>query len=1100
MFYQSLRKYVVTAALLTGGIPAVGFAQTGVISGTVVDSGNGQPIPTAQVYLQGTSRNALTSATGTFTLTGVPAGTYTIVAQRIGYQQSTQGGVVVGATGTASVTVRMAPAALALQAVVATGLIDPVEGVRSPISVAKVSAETMPVVAAGNAVQNIQGRVAGVQMNRGSGEPGSSTSIVLRTPTSLRGGGAPLIVVDGVVLSSTPTGVASTSAIDGLDIESMEVIRGAAAASMYGSRAAAGVIAITTKRGTNLQQGQTQFSLHTEVGLTETFSLDMTNHTPYALNAAGTDYILASGADLSTSTSTTRRNNRAYPDRGVSNYISAIRLNAGGTKLDTIYRSANTDPAVQFYDQPFAGGIVYNNLATATRPGIYQSHNFTISQNTLGTNFSVSVNRVGDQGVVEGSDGYYRNSLRLNLDHRFKETMSLGVSMSHARDGRDEVYTAPAQSFFTAVLYTPRDLDLSLKDNEGNFLQRPDPFIAYQNPLWSQNSRTQEMTQNRTLLSGNYSWSPVLWLSGNARLSYDRREQNTTSYLPQGTPIDIGTGNTRSYDGMIDFADNWNNTFNGEAQLSARKDFGALNTRVTVRGLMERDERATASRRGQGFNVAGVPSLSAVSAAGQTAGNNITEVRSSGYLTDIGLDYAGKYTLTALGRRDGSSLFGSGQRWQNYYRTAAAWRMGEEEWFNLPHVSEFKLSFARGTAGGRPAFANQYEVWSSGESPTKQQLGNPDLRPSRTTENEVSLNAILFTRFGLTLTQAWQKTVDQIVPNYLPAPWGYDSRIINSGAVAGHTTEFSLEGNIFQTPKVGWNSLMTADFSRVKIVEWTLPCDASQTYRFDCQGEPVYGTYGFRNLTSLNDLKDHRGGRAVGFENQFQVNDEGLLVWVGTKKWNEGIINGIVQDSTWGFIGTVNGDEYEWGMPIFQQDEMNGDIRQNLGESMPKNLGWINNVRYGNWNFSAQLHAAVGAVANNRAKLDMMSNTNGERNHVELDQFGKPDGLKKPIKYYTVAVGSGGSSYIVEKADYLKLRTAQVGYRFNRAQFERWGLGSLGISSAQIGLTGRNLFTITGFSGFDPEQGLDLNTRANSVDSSSYPPTRTWTVDATLTF
>src|SRR5690606_25121383 len=124
----------------------------------------------------------------------------------------------------------------------------------------------------------------------------------------------------------------------------------------------------------------------------------------------------------------------------------------------------------------------------------------------------------------------------------------------------------------------------------------------------------------------------------------------------------------------------------------------------------------------------------------------------------------GKYVVTVLGRRDGSSLFGPDNRWHNYYRVAGAWRIGEESWFNIPNVSEFKLSLARGTAGGRPGPTAQYETWSLVNGiPTKGSLGNRFLSPEHTVENEISLNAVLYNRVGIVLTHARQETSDQLV-------------------------------------------------------------------------------------------------------------------------------------------------------------------------------------------------------------------------------------------------------------------------------------------------------------------------------------------------
>ncbi len=1062
MVRQLLRKGtgVAVAMLLAAAFPVDTHAQNGTISGTVTDQQTGGPLSTVQVYLQGTSRNTLSSATGTFTLSDIPAGTYSIVGQRIGYQEVRQDNIVIAGGQTATVNLVMSPSVLQLQEIVATGLIDPVQGVRSPISVARVDREMMPVAVAGNAVQNLQGRVAGVQMTRQSGEPGSGTSIMLRTPTSLRGSGAPLVVVDGVILGGV-TADANTTSIEGMDIESMEVIRGAAAASLYGSRAAAGVISITTRRGQALQQGQTQFSAHTEFGITEAFKIDnLPSHHHYMMNAAGTSYVNAQGVEVP-------RDRRA---------------------------PFSTNEALQFMDKPYPGPV-FDNVGSVMKPGNFQAHNFVVSQNTASTNFAASLGRTVEEGAVQENSGYYRNSVRLNLDHRFLNTMNLGMSMSHTRDGRDEL---EPNNFFTQVLTAPRDVDLSVKDDAGNYLQQPNPAVVFQNPLWTQATRDGTMNSNRTMLSSNYSWNPFPWLSANALVSYDRREVVTRTYVPKGTPANVGQEG--ELDGEISFGHTWTDTWNAESQVSLRRDFGQLNTRVTFRGLMERDKTDTGSRSGENFILYGIPNINNTAPENRNSASASREVRATGYLVDTGLDYAGRYTVTILGRRDGSSLFGENARWRNYYRVAGAWRIAEEAWFNVRNVSELKLSYARGTAGGRPAWDSQYETWSlTAGLPTKGQLGNSNLRPEHTTENEVTLNAILFDKYGLTLTHAWQETTDQIVPAPLPGYVGYSSQIVNAGAVAGHTTEFSLEANLIQSPNVGWNSLVIADYSASKITDWPLPCDASRTWRFDCEGEPVYGIYGFRLLESVKDLQAHRGGDAVPFANQFQVNDEGYLVWVGDKDYRDGMVNGEIQPGTWGTVSpSIGGRSYEWGIPFFEQDETGATKRPSLGEGNAVNLGWVNNLRLGNFNFHAQLHASLGGVANNRAFQDLINN--GQRNYPGMDQSGKPDGLKKPIRYYREAVGSGGSTYITEKADYVKLRTLSVGYQLNQSHFERLGVDQLGISSLRLGLTGRNIFTITGYSGFDPEQALNLNNRLNSAGTGNYPATRTWTGDVTLTF
>jgi hypothetical protein len=185
-------------------------------------------------------------------------------------------------------------------------------------------------------------------------------------------------------------------------------------------------------------------------------------------------------------------------------------------------------------------------------------------------------------------------------------------------------------------------------------------------------------------------------------------------------------------------------------------------------------------------------------------------------------------------------------------------------------------------------------------------------------------------------------------------------------------------------------------------------------------------------------------------------------------------------------------------VPFFEQDADGNTLRPSLGKGNAVNLGWINNLRWNQFGFHAQLHASVGGVANNRAFQDMI--TNSVRNFPDMDQAGKPDELKKPIGYYVGAVGSGGSTYITEKADYLKLRTLSVNYRMNQQQLDRLGFGRMGMTGLQLGLIGRNIFTITNYSGFDPEQALDLNSRLNAVGTGNYPSTRTYTAEVSVVF
>lgn len=490
--YRNLSTRLALLASLLAASGGVASAQQGSITGTVRDGESLAPLSAVQISLEGRGIGGLSNPNGVFLIEGIPPGTYTVIAQRIGYQQVRQENVVVTATQSTSVDFTLEPAVLSIQGVVATGLVDPVEGTRSPITVAQVTREMMPVTVAGSAIQNLQGRIPGLQMNRLSGQPGEEVSVMLRTPTSVVMTGEPLIIVDGVILGS------GTANIESMDIESIEVIKGAAASSLYGSRAAAGVISITTARGRGLDMGATQFAVRSEVGFSQPYTMrDLPTHHYFLMDPSKSQYIDVNG--------------------------------------NPVGRDARVSPVPNkaFMDQPYPTPL-FDNIGTVLRPGNFQTHTFSVAQNAESTNFQLTLNRYREQGAVEGNDGYTRNSFRINLDHRFLGAFALATSLYHARDDRDNI--ARDGSLFTQMLRAPRDVDLSAKDEDGNYVMIPDNSIAFENPLWTEATREDERKTIRTLASFNLRWEPISWFSAMTNVSYDRGDQNERFYLPKGTP------------------------------------------------------------------------------------------------------------------------------------------------------------------------------------------------------------------------------------------------------------------------------------------------------------------------------------------------------------------------------------------------------------------------------------------------------------------------------------------------------------------------------------------------------------------------------------
>jgi TonB-linked SusC/RagA family outer membrane protein len=1040
-----LRVLALAASMILGLVPQV-WAQTqnGQITGTVVNAESLQPLGAIQVYIDGTGRASITRSDGSYTITNVPPGTYTVIAQSIGYQQARQTGINVGAGSTATVNFQLAQNVLSLQGVVATGLIDPVEGARSPITVGQVTREQMPV-SAGSAdpVTQLQGKVAGVTISRTGGQPGQDAAVRLRTPTSAVGSNRPLYVVDGVILGTDPVSIESS------DIESIEVVKGAAAASLYGSRAASGVIAITTNRGRSIAAGETRFAFNSEYGRSEPADfLPMPRHHQFATNAQGQ------------------------------------LVNAQGTPVQW---SGRFEPQVAFMDKTYPAEFgVFNNLKEIYRPGGFNTQNFSITSNAENTNFAASVGRLFEQGAIEGNQGYNRNNFRVNLDHRFKSTMQLGISAYHARSFRDDIGSgAPGGNggLLGDFFLIPPYIDLSQRNDQGEFnrFYGAEYGAQVEHPVWRQLNRDFEQNIKRTLGNANLRWSPFNWLSVVSDVSFDLEDLVQETYVPKGAQDPSG----ETYDGRLAFANRTVDTFNGSLQGSIRRDFGPLNSRTTVRGIMERANTANDRAEGQDFRVYDVKRIDA--AAIKVATSSMQEIRSTGYLIDQAFDYDGKYIVSVLGRRDGSSLFGPQNRWHNYYRAAGAWRIAEEPWFNVDAINEFKIKASRGTAGGRPGYSNQYETWSVTDAGvTKGTLGNRNLRPEHTTENEVGLELILFSNLGIELVYAQQRTEHQLYNLLLPGAVGYTSQWVNVGTLAGRSLELAIESRLIDRPNLTWTTNIVADRSQSKVEDWPVPCRILDQITYICNNTNPRDLYGFHYYRSMGELPAH----LAPFADQFQVNDDGFVVWVGTgNSWRDGQSKNL-----WGTSTSILGQTYAWGYPVLQRDQENRATFARIGEGDPNfQLGWMNTVSWRGLTAHAQMHAQIGGEVYNMTK----HYTIFDKVHPVLDQAGKADESKKPIAYYVNGLYNGSiiSDAFVEDASYLKLRQLSLTYRFSPEMLSRTGMGLRGV---ELGIVGRNLFTIDRYSGFDPE--VVSNSRLTPLDNYSYPAMRNYTVSVGVNF
>ena len=1049
-------RTTVALALLTSLAGTAAAQGTGTISGTVRNSTDNSVISGAQVSIPGTAIGQITNDAGRYVLANVPAGTHTVAVRYIGYDPTGREGVIVTADRTVTVDFTMRTKVLTLSDVVVTGVTEGTSKALLPFTVSKVNADAMPVPPTA-ALAALQGKVAGVNIIQGA-QPGTAPAIMLRTPTSINRTNSPLIVVDGAILTESSVDLSS------LDIESVEVVKGAAAASLYGSRAAAGVIQIRTARGSQIEEGRTRFVVRTEYGSNSIMKpIKWARHHNLRLTPDGTGYLNSAGQPL---------NSAGQP----------VARHEAGTSL------------YGFQDQRYPTPT-YDHIDALFDPGQYMTNSMTLGFNGGTTSWLAVASQHHTAGVVEGLDGYRRYDFRTNLDHQLRNDLNVSMSLFHMRGKQED----PGGDTFFDFIHQSPDINLLQPDPDGTrFIYQPDPVGIRASPLYQIATQEHWDHRARTLGSVDLRYRPLEWLTVLGNASYDRSDRSSTDYVPRGVKTQ---GSPNGSIGSSARSSSLTTGINASAGLSASHAIGLLSARSSARVVIEREDNESVAADADDALVGGIPDLDAYGTLGNSTGESA--IRSRGYYLTLDTDYAERYILSGLVRRDGSSLFGAEERWHNYYRASAAYRISAEEWWPLAEsINELKVHYSRGTAGGRPNFADRFEVFGLGTSGlTLGTLGNIFLRPEKTTEQEFGLTAVAFERFSLTANYARQRTVDELIEIPLPAVFGFGNQWQNAGTIEGHTVEGTLEARLIERPNLRWSTTLIADRSRNRIVEYDRPCHSDGLGQ-RCAGTRLGEMWGQKFWTSADELPAVHANSS----DAFQRNDDGLLVPVGLtaagvpRSWRDGVsgCTDLPAQSSgatgcWGRTVNIDGVNYAWGMPRRVLDEAGQPARVLIGDgNSDLNWGFANQINFAGFNVYALLGGQIGGSVYNATKQRMYQwARNGE-----IDQVGRPDELKKPSAYYSNALYNANTdvSWFVEDGSYTKLREASVRYSLSAEKLPV--LARLGTRNIAMSLIGRNLFVITGYSGYDPEIGGVLT----RTDSFTFPTFRTFTFSVDVEF
>ena len=1036
----------------------------GVVQGTVRNADTGQPVVGAQVSVVGTQMGTITGSQGNYRIERLPAGSHQISVQYLGFTSRTEQ-VTVADGEEVTLDFDLRRSIIDVQEVVVTGVADATPRAKLPFTVDRLTSESLPVPAS-TAGGILQGKVAGATVMQGSPRPGSAPSIMLRAPTAINATGRsqePLYIVDGNILGE---GLVD---LDALDIESIEVVKGSAASSLYGSRAGNGVIQITTRRGTGAAD-VTRYSVRSEMGqsgIRENF--DITTRHIYQMTEDGQQFIdgtTGQPCTFSDCNSLVLAGQRAGPGQGP---------NAWNT----------------FHTQPYPQ--VFDNVGAVFNQGGFQQHSATVSGRSGTTNYHLSFSQMRDQGIVVHQDGFKRNNFRLNLDQSFRPDLSVSASAFLSQSRQD--LQVGHGGVFHRVVRQPVGGDITQRDADGNYRLLVDPVNKRDNPMIELSERDWYEERNRIMASSQARYEPFSWGHLEAGVSIDRIDRDELDFRDRGYPTDRPEPVN---DGELRVVNSFREAINANVDVVLRRTWGDFAGRVRGRWLYEDDALETHTVHGFDLAAAGVQSVENLQDPNRiNLSHNRQAIRSEGFFLNVGGDLRDRYIVDALVRRDGSSLFGSEERWQTYLRLAGAWRMTEEEWFPIEQLDEFKLRYSYGEAGGRPNFWAQYETFAVGGGVVRPlTLGNRDLRPEFIAEHEAGIDLVAMQRLSLNLTYARSTADDQILPVPLPAATGYQTQWRNIGTLESNTAEVTLGLETIRRDEFSWTNNLTFDRTRQKVTrlgEGVEPFTTGTPGQdmggvfFVREGEALGTFYGQRYVTQCDELA-HDVRQFCS--SHFDVNDDGVLVFVGEgNTWRSG---------HWGSEGEVAGHTFRWGTPIegaLGIDHLTGEETTYLplGNTTPDfTLNWASTAQWRNWSVYGLFSWVQGVdVFNRTVSWSMLHHMSRFQ-----EQVGKPEDEMKPVGYYDQIQGMG---FWVEDASYQKLREVSVSYEYRPTGGLLGGFDALNLS-----MSGRNLFTWTGYRGYDPDVGIEGGETGSAIlgrsDLDGYPSFRTWTFAAELVF
>jgi TonB-linked SusC/RagA family outer membrane protein len=1016
------------------------------VSGTVMDE-SGTPLPGANVIEKGTTNGTQSDFDGNFTIT-IADENAVLVFSYLGFQNQE---IQVGNRTNINVNLVADATTLDETIVIGYGTVNKANVTSAVTSIKSQDFEDIPVTSIDQA---IAGQLPGVEITQNSGQPGVANNITIRGVSTITAGGQPLIVVDGLALAEST----SLNTINPNDIASVEVLKDAASAAIYGSRGSNGVILITTKKG---RTGKPKFSFNSFVGFQEVADrLDLLNayqHAEFSRDARNNYYLQFDDGTFSIN------DNNAIREANAAalgfNSRKAIIPSFMQPYLDGVQGLTDTD----WQDELFRSAVI-------------QNYQLSVNGGSEKSSYYISGDYFNQEGVVHGTD-FERFSFRANFESQLSDKLKFGINFapSFQQENVNETgfNNSPINTLYTALPYFP------VRNSDGS--------LAISNQTIEATEGDQARTENPVALATlNKDFRRTLIFQGGSFLEYEVIEG-----LKAKTYWGVDISSTRRDLFRPSFVGRRNNPAPVEAfglnssldninwlienTLDYSKTFGEKHNFNALIGYTYQEQTTDFNQtQATGFPNDLVETLN----AGIIDGGDAFKLKNTlaSYLARVQYNYDGKYLLTAAIRRDGSSRFGSNNRFGTFPSLSAGYRISEESFFpKSDFLNDLKIRASWGLTGN-----NQI-----GDFSAQALLGQSNAIINGGIANGLSLA----TAPNSNLTWEQTSTVDV----------GLDIGFLNNRISASFDYYVATTDDLLLQVPVPAHSGFTTSLQNIGKVE-NIGFEAAIKANYDI-GE-LKATTSFNFTTNQNEVLELGPGQEEIISGGRSITRIGGELGANYGYITDGIFQSQQEIDSRPSLSTAQVGEYIY-VDTNGDGEINGDDRVEQGSVFPDyTIGINQNFKFKNFDLGIVIQSVQGVTIHNRSTSVLLFNPEGWSNQIVeyFDNYYTPERGQSAIYARPNTIPRDNGFYretdlLKDDGSFTRIRNITLGYTLPTSITE-----TLQIESLRVYLSSKNPFTFTDYRGFNPEQRSGTALSPVVSDWSNYPLERSFVLGFNLTF